>query len=182
MADDQLINNLVQRHAERLFLNVDDPKQAEWVWRSADELCFNISDLPHLSCWGVRDFLQPFQGILRGVGVGKVEGLTIPKVSAISFEDHFSAMLASFDGMRRQGILIDVKLIAKDGEEFLAHRAFLATTSRFFQDLFCSQFKESQPATAENPIIISTSDSSAQCLGRTIGNYMIIVLTLRLSG
>jgi sacsin len=160
----ELRDLLVQTHTETLFLNVDDPEQTSWIWRSADELYFNISDSPTSNCWGVRQFLMPFESLLRLAGVQEVRAPTVPDLPVSSKEVQLTLFRARFDAMRHEGALTDVRFKAEDGVEFPAHRAFLATMSDHFWDLFCGPFAESGFANATNPKTVEVHCPS-NCLG-----------------
>lgn len=168
-SDTELRDLFVQTHTEALFLNVDDPEQTSWIWRSADELYFNISDSPSSNCWGVRRFLMPFESLLRLAGVQEVRAPTVPDLPVSSKEAQLILFRASFDAMRHEGTLTDVRFKAEDGVEFPAHRAFLATTSDHFRDLFCGGFEESGFASAANPKAVEVPCPS-DCLGWIIGD------------
>jgi hypothetical protein len=155
-----------------LFLNVDDPEQtgSSWVWHSADRLYFNIADLP--GYWGVRKFLMPFQGLLRVAGVNEVRDQIAPDLPISSADAQLTRMRTKFDKMRRDGILTDVKFKTDAGEEFAAHRAFLATTSEHFWDMFCGSFGESGAATADNPKVVPVTERPSECVKFIIGDYL----------
>lgn len=155
ICDEGFGDELLQYQGDRLFLNVDDPEKEEWVWRSADELCFNIDDMPDSNCWNVRKFLEPFEALLRLAEVEAVEAPSIPALPAKSLEIQYIAMRKAFDEMRIKGQLTDVKFVAEDGEESFAHRAFLAATTEHFQSSFCGYSRESGPATVAEPVILN---------------------------
>ena len=166
--DEEFADKLLQYQGDRLFLNVDDPEKEEWVWRSADELCFNIDDLPDSNCWNVRKFLEPFEALLRLAEVEAVEAPSIPALPPKSLEIQFIAIREAFNEMRIKGQLTDVKFVAENGEESFAHRTFLAATTEHFQSSFCGPFRDSGPATAAEPVIQSL-EYSRQAIERTLG-------------
>lgn len=170
--DEGLGDELLQYQGDQLFLNVDDPDTEEWNWRSADELCFNIDDLPDSNCWNVRKFLEPFEALLRLAEVEAVEAPSIPTLPPTSLETQFTAMRNAFNEMRIGGKLTDVQFVAEDGRESFAHRAFLAATSEHFQSSFCGRFRDSGPATAAEPLVIQSLEYSGEAIACTIGELI----------
>jgi hypothetical protein len=167
--DITLGNQLIQHNTELLFLNVDDPERMDWTWRSASQLYINISDSPDSGCWGVRQFLMPFRGLLRLAGVEEVKNPTVPDLPISSVEEQLNQLKLTriaYNDMRYEGRLTDVVFITDSGEEFPAHRVVLAGAGEHFQDMFLGQFGESNDR-IDKPI--SVLDCSADCLRQILG-------------
>jgi sacsin len=170
--DAALGHRLVQYHTEPLFLNIDDPECMDWTWHSASKMYINISDSPASDCWGVRQFLIPFRGLLRLAGVKEVQMRTAPDMPISSLEqqlNHLQLMRNAYDSMRREGKLTDVIFITDDGEEFPAHRVVLAGAGEHFRDLFLGQWGESN-LIVDRPI--SVPECPADCLRWILGEYL----------
>lgn len=172
MNDLDLQDLLIQSHNQALFLNVDDPEKMVWIWHSADELYFNIADSPGSSSWGVRDFLLPFQNLLRQAGVQEVRAPTVPSLPVRPAEARLSLVCTGFDDMRRGGHLIDVKFVTDDGKEFPAHRVVLATMCDHFRIEFCGSIAESGPITSDQMKVVLVPDYPSHCLEMIIGDYL----------
>lgn len=56
--------------------------------------------------------------------------------------NHFQEVVSGLEGLRRRGILLDVKLWA-EGQIFQAHRVVLASCSEYFRAMFSSGLRES---------------------------------------
>jgi len=76
----------------------------DWTWHSASKLYINISDTPASDCWGVRQFLIPFRGLLRLAGVKEVQMRTAPEMPITSLEQQLNQLKltrSNYDSMRR---------------------------------------------------------------------------------
>lgn len=167
---DEARDIMIQHHNEPLFLNVDDPSHNAWVWHCADELSFNIFDSSGL--YSVRKFLVPFRDLLLVSGVEEIVNATCPTTLVSSPDVQLTSLRSCFNSMRQTQKLTDVVFIALNGDEFPAHRSLLVSTSEYFQDLFCGEFHESGPASAENPVEVPVMHSSS-CLKSTLGEYLL---------
>jgi hypothetical protein len=163
--DSELKNALVQSQADPLFLNVDDPETMEWTWHSADQLYIGLIDSPQSDCWGVRQFLAPFQGLLRLARVAEVKLPTAPDMHTSSAEIELSRMRSTYDSMRREHILTDMVFIADNGEEFPAHRIVLAGAAEYFRTMFSGAWGESNTAHPV-PVPGCPADGLRQVLGK----------------
>jgi hypothetical protein len=172
--DTDLGNQIVQHHAEALFLNVDDPEKMDWVWRCADQLYFNITDSPASGYWGVCQFLLPFRGLLRLAGVAEVVMPAAPDRQISSTEEKLhqaTLMRNAFNEMRHEGKLTDVVFVTDDYEEYPAHRVVLAAGGEHFQDLFLGGWEESNDTVNGQ---IHVPDCSANSLEWILGESTIV--------
>lgn len=174
--DSNLRKSLVQYHAQPLFLNVDDPAQLDWTWRSADQLYFNISDVPISNCWRVATFLLPFKGLLRLAGVDEVQMPTAPEVHVSTVEerlDRSNMIRNAYNDMRRKAELTDVIFTTDDGGEFPAHRVVLAGAGvEHFRDLFLGQWGESN-VMVDKPIAVPGYPK--ECLDSILGRWLVFL-------
>jgi sacsin len=167
--DADLRNRLVQYHTEPLFLNVDDPELMDWTWHSASKLYLNISDAPASDCWGVRQFLLPFRGLLRLAGVKEVQMRTAPDMPISSLEEQLDQLKSTrnnYDSMRRERKLTDAIFITDDGEEFPVHRVVLAGAGEHFSDMFLGNWEESNSIVKN---LIPVPECPADCLRWILG-------------
>ncbi|KAF9476299.1 hypothetical protein BDN70DRAFT_863489 [Pholiota conissans] len=156
-----------QLSTDNIFLNVDDPDTEVWHWDNRDHLVFETQDTGG-SYRYVRDFLRPYEPLLRSAGVLEVyhpEYLSdhIPSSDALKL----GAIRNGFDALRREGILTDVIFIpngVNDSDNLAAHRAFLAVVSEYFNDMFTGGYKESRAATPQDPVEFPVPDCSALCI------------------
>lgn len=165
---DEIGNELITYHDERLFLNVDDPTVDVWIWNSADEMFLNIVDNGDIKA--VRQFLQPFTDLLYVAGVEEIVYPKAPEPKLSSVEAQHALLKAGFNEMRLGGILTDVVFVSEDEERFPAHRAFLAPMSEYLKDLFCGDFTEAGPATAAEPMEVGV-DYSGACVKTILGTF-----------
>ncbi|KAH7922300.1 hypothetical protein BV22DRAFT_1094901 [Leucogyrophana mollusca] len=140
--------------AESLFLNVDDPDDT-WVWHHAGQLFFNAPDSESRAQYGVRSFLMPFRDLLLATGVRELKNPAYrPPVQLSPAEERLANLRSTWDSLRAKGTLTDTIFKAIDGQEFRAHRAYMATVSAYFVGIFCGGFKEAGPATVDDPIYV----------------------------
>lgn len=170
---------------ENIFLNVDDPSTEPWIWTNANELAFEAEDIDD-GIQHVRNFLLPYNNLLRAAGVVQVFHPQCP-VSNIS--ESASATLQSirtgFNDLRRKGLWTDVVFVtrARDDSDdagivpsLVAHRSFLTVFSDYFSDLFCGPFREANDASSSSPIQFSVKRSeeeyySAECVQLLLGAF-----------
>lgn len=183
-SDDNILYDL---RYENIFLNVDDPSTEAWIWTNANELAFEAEDIDDGIRY-VREFLLPYDNLLRAAGVVQVVHPQCP-VSNISESD--SATLRSirtgFNDLRRKGLWTDVVFVtsrAHDDEtgivpSLVAHRSFLTVFSDYFSDLFCGEFREANDASSSNPIQFPVERSegdfySAACVQLLLGVFRLL--------
>jgi len=143
---------------EDIFLNVDDPSSTEpWIWTNANQLVFETQDINAASIRYVRNFLLPYDKLLRAAGVLQVFHPQYPIYNVNEFD---SATLRSirtgFNDLRKKGLWTDVVFVAGSDEDpdppLVAHRSFLSAFSDYFSDAFCREFAEAQDASSSHPI------------------------------
>ncbi|TFY61483.1 hypothetical protein EVG20_g7038 [Dentipellis fragilis] len=154
----ELVQVFTTRAQDHLFLNIDRVQDL-WTWRSVRELFFGIEDVPSKGLYGVREFLQPFSGLLCAIGVEDGSPLAnLPRASISPAEERLVALRASFDMLRQRKRLTDVTLVSSEssGPEQLegrwraeAHRVVLAAASEHFDDMFCGAFREAKEITVD---------------------------------
>ncbi|KAJ7475161.1 hypothetical protein B0H11DRAFT_2034382 [Mycena galericulata] len=167
---DEVEDVIVECHDQPLFLNVDDPKTDPWLWHCADEMFFNILEGGDLK--SVKKFLVPFKDLLSVSGVEDIVHAPVPGVVRSSVEAQLTLLRKGFQTMRMEGKLTDVVFISDDEARFGAHRAFLAPTSDYLNDLFCGSFTESGPGSADDPIEIEV-DYPGPCV-ESILDYIYV--------
>lgn len=169
---------------EALFLNVNNPQEDRWQFRSAAQIMFSIANnIPDDEEYGASDdegyynqaddgnyqeacaFLIPFRPLLIAAGALEILQVAAHDPDPSPTDEELSSLRAAFEGLRHNRLLTDVVFRFKsdafgDGagvvlSEAWGHRALLATASEFFHDLFSTPgFIESGPASAERPIHI----------------------------
>ncbi|KAA1478287.1 hypothetical protein DENSPDRAFT_663492 [Dentipellis sp. KUC8613] len=164
----ELVQVFTTRAQDHLFLNIDHVEDV-WTWRNMRELFFGIEDVPLKGLYGVREFLQPFSGLLCAIGVEDGSPLTnLPRTSILPAEERLVALRKSFDSLRQRKRLTDVILVSRESsssgaqlserrKRLDAHRVVLAAASEHFDDMFCGAFKEAKEVT------IDTSPACLQC-------------------
>ncbi|KAJ7119509.1 hypothetical protein C8R44DRAFT_176382 [Mycena epipterygia] len=162
---DEVEDFIIDHHDQPLFLNVDDPKTDPWLFHTADEMFFNILDGGELK--SVKKFLLPFKDLLSVSGVEDIVNAPVPGLVRSSVDAQLTLLRTGFQTMRVEGKLTDVVFIADDDTRHGAHRAFLAPTSDYLNDLFCGAFTESGPGTADDPVEVEV-DYSGPCVEATL--------------
>ncbi|KAK0187120.1 hypothetical protein F5146DRAFT_1063566 [Armillaria mellea] len=147
---DEVGEEMITLHQEHLFLNVDDPKRDVWMWNSADDMFFNITENGEFKT--VHKFLEPYKDLLYVSGVESINDPPRPEPVLSSVEAQFSKLREGFNAMRLEGKLTDVVFVTEDEQRFAAHRSFLSPMSEYLRDLFCGEFTEAGPASADEPI------------------------------
>lgn len=134
---DEARSVMIQFHSEALFINVDDPAQEPWEWRSADELVLETDEDLGLYC-PVKGFLLPYKNLLMASGVHLIQNAEVPQLTFPVSSDaaQLAAMRTVFQEMRKEEKLTDVQFSTDEGNVFPAHRSFLATRSTYFYDMF----------------------------------------------
>ncbi|KAK0447435.1 uncharacterized protein EV420DRAFT_1713851 [Desarmillaria tabescens] len=158
---DEVGEEMIKLHQERLFLNVDDPKSDVWMWNSADEMFFNITETEEFKT--VHKFLEPYKDLLYVSGVESISDPPRPEPVLSSVEAQFSKLREGFNVMRLEEKLTDVVFVTEDDQHFAAHRSFLSPMSEYLRDLFCGEFTEAGPASADEPIEVSV-EYPGKCL------------------
>ena len=97
---------------EKLFLNVDNPSEDQWVdqWATADELVLNVP-YDYGDVKRVKEFLQDYSDLLRVAGCST---MSFWKHEATATEARHLMMLGLmeiFDEMRKSGKTTDVLLV-----------------------------------------------------------------------
>ncbi|KAG7442137.1 uncharacterized protein BT62DRAFT_1010912 [Guyanagaster necrorhizus] len=158
---DEVGEEMIDLHQERLFLNVDDPNSDVWVWNSADEMFFSITENGEFKT--VHKFLELYRDLLYVSGVESINDPPRPEPVLSSVETQFSKLREGFNTMRLEDKLTDVVFVTEDGQRFAAHRSFLSPMSEYLRDLFCGEFTEAGPASADEPIEVSV-EYPGKCL------------------
>lgn len=163
---------LIDFHDEKLFLNVDDPREGGWggSWCSSDQLFFNISTDTG-SVRFVRGFLLPFRRLLESAGAEIIVDPQSLPMKLSTPDTKLTAMLLQFDKMREAGNLTDVDLIPEHDPDdvFHAHRCVLASASEYFWDLFCGPFAEAGPATINDPVAVPVENGTGTAIELVLG-------------
>ncbi|OCH87991.1 hypothetical protein OBBRIDRAFT_117037 [Obba rivulosa] len=134
----------------KVFLNIDST-EGSWHFASAANLYFDAPDRGGYEC--VRSFLEPYKALLLAAGASKIEQADIGDLRAEDIpEENIADWRASMNDMRLRKFLTDAKFQAADGELFPVHRVVLASSSEYFEHLFCGDFKESKNALDPIPL------------------------------
>lgn len=163
---DEVGEEMISLHQERLFLNVDDPTRDVWMWNSADDMFFNITENGEFKT--VHKFLEPYKDLLYVSGVESINDPPRPEPVLSSVETQFSKLREGFNAMRLEEKLTDVVFVTEDDERFAAHRSFLSPMSEYLRDLFCGEFTEAGPASADEPIEVGV-EYPGRCLKTLLG-------------
>lgn len=136
---------------ERIFLNIDpneDPFDRR-NWFAANELIVNVSKGEN---GFVKASLSNYESLLKAAGSGEVIAPRVTPSSEDDIDDTFDIPQSKFvldrlneflsDGSRFP--LNDVTFIVRD-EEIQANRCVLAAASDHFFNMFCKNFRESNP-------------------------------------
>lgn len=158
------------------FLNVNDPNEDRWEWKSAPDLVFNSPDEGRRQC--VRSFLNGFKPLLILVGAHEIKRVSAPTNIKLALpEEALAGMRQSFIEMRRQNWLTDVFFGTQDGRQLPAHRVVLAAQSEHFKIEFTGEHKEAK----SSGFVIQMPDlpkSVESMLGRLHGIFVFVfVLT-----
>jgi hypothetical protein len=140
--EDNEIEFIAQYKDEYLFLNVDDPKSEPWTFHCARKMFFNIPDLDDDQFACVGEFLSPFENLLRLAGVKEISLPSREELPLTPAETQLRRIRSNFNQMRINNVLTDVIFTSEDGQEFEAHRAFLATQNDYFRDLLTYEWSE----------------------------------------
>ena len=184
-------NILYELRDEDIFLNVDDPSTEPWIWTNANQLVFETQDIDAVSIRYVRNFLLPYDKLLRATGVLPV---VHPQNSISNVDRSESAILQSirtgFNDLRNKGRWTDVEFVAKRAEladtiipPLVAHRSLLAVFSDYFSDSFCGGFMEAKDASSSNPISFPVRRTeelyySARCVQLLLGIFFYLYLSI----
>lgn len=169
--------HLADLRDEQLFLNVDNPRGAGvvWEWASPATLSFDAWDVGNFK--SVRRFLRDYKTLLMAAGAQEVYHPTAQVSSSTTTVDlgPLSHIRRKYGEMRRNKKLVDVKFITEDDipdDPLLAHRSFLAANSDHFQESFCSDFGEGQPASANEPVEVPVREYSRACVALVLGERL----------
>lgn len=177
---------LYELRDEDVFLNVDDPSTEEWIWTNANQLVFETQDIDAVSIRYVRNFLLPYDKLLRAAGVVQVFHPQYPvSITGESESATLQSIRTGFNDLRKKGLWTDVVFVTKDDDNddddtivppLVAHRSFLTVFSDYFSDSFCGEFREANDASSSNPIkfpVKKTEDHyySAHCVQLLLGAF-----------
>ncbi|KAF8063582.1 hypothetical protein FPV67DRAFT_1630231 [Lyophyllum atratum] len=159
---------LLQYRSEPLFLNVADPfEDPARHWKSAGQLLLGERKVV-AQYHPVQGFLSPFEKLLRAFGVQRVEQPELPQESDLASDSvQLSSIRTVFLEMRKEKKLVDVEFVAGDDEEELlpGHRAYLATYSDFFHDLFTNDMEPgNRSASVSDPQVVKVSEHTSRCV------------------
>jgi hypothetical protein len=156
----------LDHNQDKLFFNVDDPGLG-WRWNSASELLFDEKDSSNPR--RVRQFLKEYGELLRAAGVQTVNHVSVPVglQDEVPHERQLKAIRDRFKEMREAHQLTDFTFVAEDGEEFAAHRVFLAARSEHFRTKFTHGWRESTDPEGEVKIDVPCSQ---ECLKAVLGS------------
>ncbi|KIO22368.1 hypothetical protein M407DRAFT_216576 [Tulasnella calospora MUT 4182] len=125
-----------------LWLNIDSVED-NWIWRSADELVFDITHDAG-GHFVVRNFLDPdYRSLLLDVGAHEYQVASLPPQATSKTEiPHPEMMRSGWNELRRTGQLLDI-CFQVQGQEIQAHRGMLAAMVPHFKTAFGGSFRES---------------------------------------
>lgn len=152
---------MIQYRAQKLFLNVADPKTMIWEWHSANDLLLGAKRTIG-NFHPVQTFLLSFKNLLIVSGVKQLTDATLPERTSVSGPElSLESMRSVFCSMREQRQLTDVVFIPDtEDSEICAHRAYLATCSDYFNHLFTGPYKEALTASNDSPVEVRVGHSS----------------------
>ncbi|RXW22295.1 hypothetical protein EST38_g3559 [Candolleomyces aberdarensis] len=137
---------------EPIFLNVNNPEIDEWIWSSASQMAFEVSDLTNIQ--GVRDFLKPYDRFLKAAGVVETYYPKLDEDNEHSGDSYdlklFRSLRANLNEQRLGGNFTDVlflpqkeasgltreKLYLLDHPSLRGHRGYLASCTPWFKKVF----------------------------------------------
>ncbi|KAF9445202.1 hypothetical protein P691DRAFT_676124 [Macrolepiota fuliginosa MF-IS2] len=162
--------DLADLREEALFLNVDNPREAgvNWVWEAPANLSFDVRDVGNFK--SVRRFIHSYASLLVAAGALEVNhppGRSASSATTTVDLGRMDGVRRKYEEMRRNTKLVDVKFVTRDDnpdDPLLGHRSFLAAHSDHFQQVFCSDFSEGQPASPEAPVELRVPGSSRACV------------------
>ncbi|KAG6816343.1 hypothetical protein H0H87_006848 [Tephrocybe sp. NHM501043] len=157
-------------HTQPVFLNVTDPLDFNsWEWRSADELLLN-ENKAYSHYVPVKSFLLPLEKLLRTAGAQAIVHPELPPLMTPSSDlEQLISIRSTFADLRQARLLTDVVFVTGESDEeaeiLPCHRAFLATYSSFFYDVFTNEMETAnRDASVNNPKTINVEDYSVDCV------------------
>jgi hypothetical protein len=154
-----------------IWLNVDNPQEDAWIWNSADQIVFNGQDSEKNNQREAHSWMSNYKQLLLASGAREIHRPAAPVITLTPVEAQYRAARATVDTLRTGRKLTDVIFVAEDGQEFVAHRIWMATASDYFLDMFAgsSGFSESSDdISPANPVRIDVQFPSIAvrvCLG-----------------
>jgi hypothetical protein len=162
---------LLEQSDVKLWLNVDNPYDDDWEWHAASQIVFNGQDSERNNQRESREWLSNYRSLLLASGARQIQRPAPPVIQVTSVETQYRVTRDAINRMRNDRKLTDVTFLADDGQEFFAHRVWMAAVSAHFLTMFCgaSGFSESSnDVSPNNPIRIDvhhSPDAVRACLG-----------------
>lgn len=131
--------SLLKRVQDRpIWLNVNgDPQDGQWVWRSANELIYDIRFDLEGGVYNVRTFLEPLKALLIASGVREHVWPELPPAPIGEHVEPDPPLLQALNRFRQNGVLLDIGFeVQETGEVVKAHRVMLAVAVPYFGDMF----------------------------------------------
>ena len=148
----EVSSDLFRREPRDIFLNVDDC-MTEWKWTTPDMLIVN-AQLDGSDYEKVRRFLEPYSDLIVKLGGDVVNHMEPPVVEESEPEEILRLLRSSFDDKRRNRVDIDVIFVDAQGQEYPAHRIYLAACAPHFNSWFYTSGMIESTASVEHPAYV----------------------------